>query len=40
MVKIAVDAMGVERANIQDGRVPHSILVELLSDDGVGTMFS
>lgn len=31
---------GVERANIQDGRVPHSILVELLSDDGVGTMFS
>ena len=31
---------GVERANIQDGRVPHSILVEHLSDDGVGTMFS
>ena len=31
---------GVERANIQDGRVPHSILVERLSDDGVGTMFS
>ena len=31
---------GVERANIQDGREPHSILVELLSDDGVGTMFS
>ena len=31
---------GVERAHIQDGRVPHSILVELLSDDGVGTMFS
>ena len=31
---------GVERANIQDGRVPHSILVELLSDGGVGTMFS
>ena len=31
---------GVERANLQDGRVPHSILVELLSDDGVGTMFS
>ena len=31
---------GVERANIQDGRVPHSTLVELLSDDGVGTMFS
>lgn len=31
---------GVERANIQDGRVPHSILIELLSADGVGTMFS
>lgn len=31
---------GVERANIQDGRVPHSILIELLSNDGVGTMFS
>lgn len=30
---------GVERANIQDGRVKHSILIELLSDDGVGTMF-
>lgn len=31
---------GVERANIQDGRLPHSILIELLSDDGIGTMFS
>lgn len=31
---------GVERANIQDGRVSHSILIELLSNDGVGTMFS
>ncbi len=31
--------MGVHRANIQDGRVPHSLLIELLSDDGVGTMF-
>lgn len=30
---------GVERANIQDGRVPHSILIELLSSDGIGTMF-
>lgn len=30
---------GVEHANIQDGRVPHSILIELLSQDGVGTMF-
>ena len=31
---------GVERANIQDGRVPHSILIELLTNEGVGTMFS
>lgn len=41
-VACCVDAVrgGVERANIQDGRVPHSILIELLSRDGVGTMFS
>lgn len=30
---------GVERANIQDGRVPHSILIELLTNEGIGTMF-
>ena len=30
---------GVEAANIQDGRVAHSILIELLSKVGVGTMF-
>ena len=29
---------GVSRAHILDGRVPHSILIELLSDKGVGTM--
>lgn len=41
-VECCVEAVrrGVERANIQDGRVPHSILIELLSRDGVGTMFS
>ena len=40
-VECCVEAVrqGVERANIQDGRVPHSILMELLSDEGVGTMF-
>lgn len=40
-VNCCVEAVrqGVERANIQDGRVPHSILIELLSNDGVGTMF-
>ena len=30
---------GVERATILDGRVPHSILIELLSRVGEGTMF-
>ncbi|MBO6150332.1 MAG: acetylglutamate kinase [Clostridium sp.] len=41
-VECCVEAVthGVERANIQDGRVPHSILIELLSNEGVGTMFS
>jgi acetylglutamate kinase len=29
---------GVARAHILDGRVPHSLLIELLSDEGVGTM--
>ena len=29
----------VERATILDGRVKHSILIELLSDVGAGTMF-
>jgi acetylglutamate kinase len=33
----AVDA-GVARAHIIDGRVPHSLLVELFSDCGIGTM--
>lgn len=30
--------MGVERAHIIDGRVPHSLLLELFFDDGIGTM--
>lgn len=30
---------GVRRAHIIDGRTPHSILVELFSDAGIGTMF-
>jgi len=29
----------VPRAHIIDGRIPHSILIEMLSDEGVGTMF-
>jgi acetylglutamate kinase len=30
---------GVKRSIIIDGRTPHSILIELLSKEGVGTMF-
>ena len=30
---------GVKRVFIIDGRVPHSILIEVLSDEGIGTMF-
>ena len=29
---------GVARAHILDGRIPHSILIEVLSDAGIGTM--
>ncbi len=29
---------GVHRVSIMDGRVPHSILMELLTDEGAGTM--
>ena len=39
-IKCCVDAVagGVERVHILDGRIPHSILIELLSDRGIGTM--
>ena len=30
---------GVNRAFIIDGRIPHSILIELFSNEGIGTMF-
>lgn len=30
---------GVHRAHIIDGRIPHSILMEMLTDEGIGTMF-
>ena len=29
---------GVSRAHVLDGRVPHTILLELFTDEGVGTM--
>ncbi len=39
-IDCCVDALrgGVERAHIIDGRIEHSILIELLSDEGIGTM--
>ena len=39
-IDCAVEAVrsGVHSAVILDGRIPHSILIELLSDDGAGTM--
>ena len=39
-IECCVDAIesGVRRAHIIDGRIPHSILIELLSDEGIGTM--
>ena len=39
-LECCVDAIngGVERVHILDGRIPHSILIELLSDRGIGTM--
>ena len=29
---------GVKKVIIMDGRVPHSILMEILTDEGAGTM--
>ena len=40
-VDCCVDAIrrGVNKSFIIDGRVPHSILIEVLTDQGIGTMF-
>ena len=39
-VECCVEAVrsGVERTHILDGRIPHCILIEMLSDEGIGTM--
>ncbi len=39
-VQCCVEAVtgGVERTHIIDGRVPHSILLEVFTDEGIGTM--
>ncbi len=40
-IECCVEAIrrGVEKVFILDGRVPHAILIEILSDEGLGTMF-
>ena len=40
-VKCCVDAVegGIAHTVILDGRISHSILIELLSDEGIGTQF-
>lgn len=39
-IDCCVDAVrrGVGRAHIIDGRIPHSILIEMFTDEGIGTM--
>lgn len=39
-INCCIDAInrGVKKVFIIDGRVPHSILIEVLSDEGIGTM--
>jgi acetylglutamate kinase len=41
-VECCADAIagGVRRTHILDGRIPHSILIEMLTDEGAGTMIS
>ena len=40
-IECCVEAVrrGLKRAFIIDGRIDHSILIEMLSDEGIGTMF-
>jgi len=40
-IECCIDAIrqGVHKVFILDGRVPHSILIETLTDEGIGTMF-
>jgi acetylglutamate kinase len=39
-VDCALDAVqnGVKTAHIIDGRVPHALLLEVLTDEGIGTL--
>jgi acetylglutamate kinase len=37
---VAAVEQGVERVHILDGRVDHSLLVEIFTDEGIGTLVS
>lgn len=41
-IECCIDAvrLGVKKAFIIDGRIPHAILIEILTDEGIGTMFA
>ena len=41
-IECCVEAVrrGVTKTCIIDGRIPHSILIEILSNEGVGTLFN
>ena len=41
-VECALDAVkaGVNRAHIIDGRVEHAVLLEIFTDEGVGTLIT
>ena len=41
-VECCIDAIrrGVKKVFIIDGRVPHAILMETLTNEGIGTMFT
>ncbi len=41
-IECCVEAVrrGVDKAFILDGRIPHSLLIELFSNEGIGTMFT
>jgi acetylglutamate kinase len=35
---LAAVVAGVPKATVIDGRVPHSLLLEIFTDEGIGTM--
>ena len=41
-IRSCTDAInaGVKRVFVIDGRIPHAILIEMLTDEGIGTMFT